>query len=62
MISFQLSQLESFCLVLCCVHAQVEERFVLFGAGLANIGMPPGQSSLIAVYGPNCTEVITINN
>ena len=36
---------------------QIEERFVAFGAGLASIGIPPGQSSLVGIYGPNSVEV-----
>ena len=40
--------------------SQVEERFVAFGAGLTNVGIPMGQSSCIALYALNCAEVLEI--
>lgn len=37
-------------------YSQVEERFLNFGAGLAQVGVPPGQETFIGLYGPNCAE------
>lgn len=37
-------------------YAELDERILAFGAGLADIGLKPGQESFLGVYSKNCIE------
>ena len=38
-------------------YSEVEERATAFGAGLANLGIEPGQDSYVGIFCPNMPEV-----
>ena len=38
-------------------YAEVNDRMLAFGAGLADIGLEPGQNSILGIYSMNCIEV-----